>query len=752
MLNFWATWCKPCLRELPHLEALRKEYEPAGLTVVAITIDDTRSLPKVKPYIDTHGYGFKVLLDSNQRVLRQLQGTGAPYVVLLSADGRRLYSHSGYRDGDEKELAKAVAEAIGVAESGEAPAEPGTAPAEVAKEPGAPAKRRRGPVHGRRRSLMPVRKTRWVWARGLGLAACLLSLHSALAPRAAAGPEDLRLPGGFSLIYQMEYSHGESELGGSTGGDAEPIFENWLNADFARGPLNAGLRFVAFNPPDPVIYPEGPDSEGIDFAYAEYVGSRLEARGGNLYALFGRGLALRSYENRSLRVDTNLLGGAGEEGSMARSRSPGVVGESVEGNAEDADRGRSETVGGVDGDLQFPFGLRAGGSWVTTEVPSRYGESASDPIRLEPQRLKAGRLAHSLLGVDLYGEYARVDGPATSAGAESPNVHGHGIYGSVSTAIGKLGLVFDFKDYDGLVFNNAGGIAYILPPAVLREHQYNLLNRHPHQLDTADEIGFQVEATYNTEGITKRGPTSFMANVSLTRNHDPDEQQGNHFDDIYAEVQQDLGGDMVAIGGLSYQRSFDSIQTPDPLLTLWTPIADLRFPLGDRYGLHFQYEHQHASSDRLGSFDTEFGIIEWSRSPNLTASLIAEYSNKSDTQLDAAERERNHLLRRRDHLPALPAARHHPLPGGAERRLRVRGRCLPLRARLRRGRVRITTRFSAARPQPPILFRSCSQPALILPLPGAAPPLRAGSALAGARSARERAHASFLLATAGFDW
>jgi Family of unknown function (DUF6029) len=476
---------------------------------------------------------------------------------------------------------------------------------------------------------MPVGKVRRVEPRGLALAAWLLV---ALACRAAAGPEDLRLPGGFSLTYQMEYSHGESELGGASSGDAEPIFENWLNADFARGPLSAGLRFVAFTPPDPVIYPEGPDSYGVDFAYAEYVGSQLEARGGNLYALFGRGLALRAYENRSLRVDTNLLGGRAK-GTYGPIEIAGVVGESVEGNSEDADRGRSETVGGVDGDLTFPFGLRAGGSWVTTDVPSRGGESASDPLRLEPQRLKAGRLGQTIKGVDLYGEYARIDGPATSAGAESPNVHGHGIYASASTALGRLGLVVDFKDYDGLVFNNAGGIAYILPPAVLREHQYNLLNRHPHQLDTADEIGFQVEATYNTQAITDRGPTSFLTNVSLTRNHDPDEQQGNHFDDVYAEVQQELGGDVLAIAGLSFQRSFDSIETPDPLLTLWTPIADLRFPLGDRYGLHFQYEHQHASADRLGSFDTEFGIIEWSRSPNLTASLIGEYSNKSDTQL-----------------------------------------------------------------------------------------------------------------------
>jgi thiol-disulfide isomerase/thioredoxin len=113
VLDFWATWCKPCLRELPHLEAIRKQYAESGLSVVAISIDDTRSVAKVKSYVKTHDYGFKVLLDSNQRVLRQVQGTGVPYVVVVSADGRLLYSHSGYRDGDEKELAKVVAEAMG---------------------------------------------------------------------------------------------------------------------------------------------------------------------------------------------------------------------------------------------------------------------------------------------------------------------------------------------------------------------------------------------------------------------------------------------------------------------------------------------------------------------------------------------------------------------------------------------------------------------------------------------------------------
>jgi len=440
------------------------------------------------------------------------------------------------------------------------------------------------------------------------------------ASRAAA---EWTLPEGLSLIYQAEYSYGKL---GEADEDRDRIFENWLNADYTRGPVTAGLRFVAFNPPDPSVY-NGPDSYGIDFFYGEYSHRRLNTRGGNFYALFGRGLALRAYENRPLRVDTNMQG-LRSTAYLPGGEVSGLIGRTVEGNAEDADRERTETLAGVDFEHALPVGFRVGGSLVTTDVRNLGNERD-----LEPQRIKAGRLSRTLLGVDLYGEFARVDGPSTLAGAVAPNVHGHGLYGVASSSIGRLGLVAEFKDYDRLVFENEAGISHILPPAVLREHTYNLLNRHPHQLDTADEVGVQFEATYNTDQISGRGLTSFLTNWSRTRNHDSDRQRGNHFDDAYVEVQQELGKGKAAIAGLSLQRSFDSNQTPDPLLTLWTPVADLRWPLSERYGLHFQFEHQHASADRLGTFDTEFMVVEWSRSPNLTASLLAEFSNKSETQL-----------------------------------------------------------------------------------------------------------------------
>jgi peroxiredoxin len=128
LIDFWATWCKPCLRELPHVEALREEFGEQGLQVLAVSVDQTRSLSKVKSYVKTHKYGFEVLLDPNQRLLRQLKGTTVPYVLLVSPEGERLFTHTGYREGDEKQLKEVIASVMadfsaGGEEDGEAPAE-----------------------------------------------------------------------------------------------------------------------------------------------------------------------------------------------------------------------------------------------------------------------------------------------------------------------------------------------------------------------------------------------------------------------------------------------------------------------------------------------------------------------------------------------------------------------------------------------------------------------------------------------------
>ncbi len=109
LISFWATWCGPCMTEMPHLEALHQELADDGLVVLAISADDARSASKVKPLIRSKGYTFTVLLDRTSEVIAQYNPQKTlPYTVLIDRSGRIAWRHAGYVAGDEKELAERV--------------------------------------------------------------------------------------------------------------------------------------------------------------------------------------------------------------------------------------------------------------------------------------------------------------------------------------------------------------------------------------------------------------------------------------------------------------------------------------------------------------------------------------------------------------------------------------------------------------------------------------------------------------------
>jgi len=104
LFDFWATWCKPCLQALPDLDALHAELGPRGLRVVGINEDGPRNAPKVKPFMQTNGYTFPVLLDLNREAQRRLQVAALPTTLLLAADGTVLHSSLGYNPGEFAKL------------------------------------------------------------------------------------------------------------------------------------------------------------------------------------------------------------------------------------------------------------------------------------------------------------------------------------------------------------------------------------------------------------------------------------------------------------------------------------------------------------------------------------------------------------------------------------------------------------------------------------------------------------------------
>ncbi len=111
-INFWATWCIPCRSEMKKLKKIYKKYHKQGVTFLAISIDDPKTMGKVKSFVNTNRYPFKVLLDTNNDVFKLYQGTNPPLSILIDNDGQIVYTHTGYRKGDEKKVEQKIAELL----------------------------------------------------------------------------------------------------------------------------------------------------------------------------------------------------------------------------------------------------------------------------------------------------------------------------------------------------------------------------------------------------------------------------------------------------------------------------------------------------------------------------------------------------------------------------------------------------------------------------------------------------------------
>ena len=105
ILSFWATWCKPCLRELKAIHELYPDWQDeTGVKMYIVSIDQAQDANKVKPLVDGFGWEYEVLLDPNGDFKRAMNVQNVPHLFILDGKGNIIYNHTGYTDGGEEEI------------------------------------------------------------------------------------------------------------------------------------------------------------------------------------------------------------------------------------------------------------------------------------------------------------------------------------------------------------------------------------------------------------------------------------------------------------------------------------------------------------------------------------------------------------------------------------------------------------------------------------------------------------------------
>lgn len=423
------------------------------------------------------------------------------------------------------------------------------------------------------------------------------------------------IPPGLSLSNQLEYSYDYKK--------DQYILEDWFNLDYRYNIFSAGIRFVAFQPndPNPGINRGKEKFAGIDYKYikAEFGSSDkgLEVTAGNFYSLFSYGMVLKSYEDRNIRVDNNLLG------IKLNARYGGFNLTALSGSAETVEDERRDILHAADIEYTGFTNFKIG---ATQAINIPFTEGAPKTS------LTSFRVKPTFGNIDLYAEYGIKNNEQIESQISSSTA-GKGFYGSGSFYAGSFSLIGEYKFYDNFAFTSSdGSIIYNTPPAVRRDYTYSLLNRHPSPLNQNNEQGFQIEGNYfltdNTffnasYGVTKTLPSSSF----YQRVNNSNLEVRTQLEEIYFQANHQISEKLNAVLAFGYNEEFET-GTKNI-----TPIVEAKYYLDDVNTIRLIFEHQQTKNIITNEeYFTDLVLFEFLHSPDFSIAIAGEMQTKEPVE------------------------------------------------------------------------------------------------------------------------
>jgi peroxiredoxin len=113
LVNFWGTFCDPCLAEFPHIQRIYEANAKKGFAVIAVAMDGPETEAQIAPFVKRNGLTFPVLVDGDSVIVGKYNPKkSAPLTILFDRTGKVVKVHEGYNPGDEDTLEREVTELV----------------------------------------------------------------------------------------------------------------------------------------------------------------------------------------------------------------------------------------------------------------------------------------------------------------------------------------------------------------------------------------------------------------------------------------------------------------------------------------------------------------------------------------------------------------------------------------------------------------------------------------------------------------